>query len=343
MEQRRFATTGSRSRQRTWTIIGEQIDVHLDAKIFVAGHRGLWARRLSGRCGRMVFKTSFCERKSELDLTNQNQTGEFFAAEKALVCLSGGGESGRYSGQQRVPGDFVAQNLQIQTNIIESARKSTETACSFSGRVVFIPSSPPQPISEESLLTALSSPPIGLTRSQKSPASKCAGPTIGNTAPAFLPRCQPIFTGPVTIMTCDLSRHSRTHPQDARSEDKQCSVATLWGTGSPRREFLYSDDLADACLFLMNLEQRRFDSLVASDHTPPWSTSVVATTTPSASWQFKSPNQWFQGRIDVRYHQARRYPSETSRCLPPHISWMGTENDNEPRPQTGLSGIPDGL
>ncbi len=123
MEQRRFATAGRRCRLCTWTLIREPIDVNLDAKIFVAGHRGLVGSALVRSLRKNGFQNLILRTKSELDLTNQSQTAKFFAAEKPSYVFLAAAKVGGILANNEYPGDFVAQNLQIQTNIIESARK----------------------------------------------------------------------------------------------------------------------------------------------------------------------------------------------------------------------------
>jgi GDP-L-fucose synthase len=270
MEQRRFSTTGSRSWQRTWTIIRELIDVHLDVKIFVAGHRGLVGSALVRSLRMNGFQNLILRTKSELDLTNQNQTDEFFAAEKPSYVFLAAAKVGGILANNEYPGDFVAQNLQIQTNIIESARRSKVDRLLFLGSSCIYPKFASQPIKEESLLTGPLEP-----TNRPYAVAKIAGIEMcwsynRQYKTSFLAAMPTNLYGAgdnYDLETSHVIPALIRKMHEAKINNS--SVATIWGTGSPRREFLYSDDLADACLFLMNLDKRRFDTLVANDQTPP--------------------------------------------------------------------------
>ena len=270
MEQRCLSTAGSRSRFRTWTIIGELIDVHLDAKIFVAGHRGLVGSALVRSLRMNGFRNLILRTKSELDLTNQSQTDEFFAAEKPSHVFLAAAKVGGILANSEYPGDFVAQNLQIQTNIIESARRSKVDRLLFLGSSCIYPKFAPQPIKEESLLTGPLEP-----TNRPYAVAKIAGIEMcwsynRQYKTSFLAAMPTNLYGPgdnYDLETSHVIPALIRKMHEAKINNS--SVATIWGTGSPRREFLYSDDLADACLFLMNLDKPLFDSLVANDQTPP--------------------------------------------------------------------------
>ena len=270
MERRRFATTSRLRRLCTWTLIREPIDVNLDAKIFVAGHRGLVGSAIVRSLRKNGFQNLILRTKSELDLTNQSQTAEFFAAQKPSYVFLAAAKVGGILANNDYPGDFVAQNLQIQTNIIESARKSKVDRLLFLGSSCIYPKFAPQPIGEESLLTGPLEP-----TNRPYAVAKIAGIEMcwsynRQYKTKFLAAMPTNLYGPgdnYDLATSHVIPALLRKMHEAKTNNS--SDVTIWGTGSPRREFLYSDDLADACLFLMDLDQRRFDSLVANDQTPP--------------------------------------------------------------------------
>jgi GDP-L-fucose synthase len=244
--------------------------VNLDAKIFVAGHRGLVGSAIVRSLRKNGFQNLILRTKSELDLTNQSQTAEFFAAQKPSYVFLAAAKVGGILANNDYPGDFVAQNLQIQTNIIESARKSKVDRLLFLGSSCIYPKFAPQPIGEESLLTGPLEP-----TNRPYAVAKIAGIEMcwsynRQYKTKFLAAMPTNLYGPgdnYDLATSHVIPALLRKMHEAKTNN--ASDVTIWGTGSPRREFLYSDDLADACLFLMNLDQRRFDSLVASDQTPP--------------------------------------------------------------------------
>jgi GDP-L-fucose synthase len=244
--------------------------VNLDAKIFVAGHRGLVGSAIVRSLRKNGFQNLILRTKSELDLTNQSQTADFFAAQKPSYVFLAAAKVGGILANNEYPGDFVAQNLQIQTNIIESARKSKVDRLLFLGSSCIYPKFAPQPIGEESLLTGPLEP-----TNRPYAVAKIAGIEMcwsynRQYKTEFLAAMPTNLYGPgdnYDLQTSHVIPALLRKMHEAKTNN--ASDVTIWGTGSPRREFLYSDDLADACLFLMNLDQRRFDSLVASDQTPP--------------------------------------------------------------------------
>ena len=244
--------------------------MNLDAKIFVAGHRGLVGSALVRSLRKNGFQNLILRTKSELDLTNQSQTAEFFATQKPSYVFLAAAKVGGILANNEYPGDFVAQNLQIQTNIIESARKSNVDRLLFLGSSCIYPKFAPQPIGEESLLTGPLEP-----TNRPYAVAKIAGIEMcwsynRQYKTKFLAAMPTNLYGPgdnYDLATSHVIPALIRKMHEAKTNN--ASDVTIWGTGSPRREFLYSDDLADACLFLMNLDKQRFESLVANDQTPP--------------------------------------------------------------------------
>jgi GDP-L-fucose synthase len=244
--------------------------VHLDAKIFVAGHRGLVGSALVRSLRKNGFQNLILRTKSVLDLTNQSQTAKFFAEEKPSYVFLAAAKVGGILANNNYPGDFIAQNLQIQTNIIESAREFGVDRLLFLGSSCIYPKFAPQPISEDSLLTGPLEP-----TNRPYAVAKIAGIEMcwsynRQYKTKFLAAMPTNLYGPgdnYDLQTSHVIPALIRKMHEAKIDHS--SEVTIWGTGSPRREFLYSDDLADACLHLTNLDKRVFDPLVSSDQTPP--------------------------------------------------------------------------
>src|SRR3984885_9691279 len=270
MEQRRIATAGRRCRLCTRTLIREPIDVNLDAKIFVAGHRGLVGSALVRSLRKNGFQNLILRTKSELDLTNQSQTADFFAAQKPSYVFLAAAKVGGILANNESPGDFVAQNLQIQTNIIESARKSKVDRLLFLGSSCIYPKFAPQPIGEESLLTGPLEP-----TNRPYAVAKIAGIEMcwsynRQYKTNFLAAMPTNLYGAgdnYDLQTSHVIPALIRKMHEAKTNNRP--DVTIWGTGSPRREFLYSDAAADACIFLLNLPEETFKELTQDEEAAP--------------------------------------------------------------------------
>jgi GDP-L-fucose synthase len=221
-------------------------------RIFVAGHRGLVGsaivRRLKSDGGAEVVTCS----RQELDLTNQAAVNDFFAAAKIDQVYLAAAKVGGIHANNSYPGDFIRDNLQVQTNVIDAAYRNGVKKLLFLGSSCIYPKLAPQPMNEDCLLTG----PLEPTNEWYAIA-KIAGLKMcqayrrqyGFNAISIMPTnlygpgdnfdLQNSHVLPALIRKC--------HEAKLRG-DKELVV---WGTGTPRREFLHVDDLADACVHLM--------------------------------------------------------------------------------------------
>jgi GDP-L-fucose synthase len=226
--------------------------MRLDAPIFIAGHRGLAGSAILRRLQREGAERLLTRPRAELDLTRQSEVEAFFESQRpAYVFLAAGKVGGIHANSTR-PGDFIVENLLIQTNVIEAARKSGVEKLLFLGSSCIYPKLAPQPIPEESLLTGPLEP-----TNEPYAIAKIAGLKM---VEAY--RRQHDFRG-ISLMPTNLygpgdnfdleTSHvlpallRRFHEAKAGGRD----TVSIWGSGSPRREFLHVDDLADAALMLM--------------------------------------------------------------------------------------------
>lgn len=223
-----------------------------ESRIFIAGHNGLVGSALVRRWRKAGFHNLLLRRSAEVDLTDQAATEAFFAAEKPEYVLLAAAKVGGIHANDTYPAEFIRDNLAIQTNVIHSARKHGVKKLLFLGSSCIYPKLAPQPMNEDCLLTGPLEP-----TNQWYAIAKIAGLKMcqayrrqyGFNAIAAMPTN---LYGPNDNF--DL-QNSHVLPALIRKfhEAKQANapVVEIWGTGNPRREFLHADDLADACLHLM--------------------------------------------------------------------------------------------
>lgn len=224
-----------------------------NSKIYVAGHRGLVGSAIVRALEKEGFTNLVLKTHKELDLTNQATVTEFFAQEKPEYVFLSAAKVGGIMANKTHPADFIYNNLTIQTNIIHSAYLNNVKKLLFLGSSCIYPKLCPQPIKEEYLMTGPLEP-----SNQAYALAKIAG--------IFM--CQSYNeqygTNFISLMPTNLYgshdnfdlENSHVLPAMIRKfHDAKVSNAphvTLWGTGSAQREFLHVDDLAQACLFLMD-------------------------------------------------------------------------------------------
>ncbi|HLY93895.1 MAG TPA: GDP-L-fucose synthase [Gaiellaceae bacterium] len=226
--------------------------MNADSSIFVAGHRGLVGsaivRRLSaGGYGRVLVRTHV-----ELDLTRQDAVDRFFAEEKPEYVFLAAARVGGIVANDTYPADFIRDNLLIETHVIDAAYRAGTKKLLFLGSSCIYPREAPQPMKEEHLLTG----PLEKTNEAYAVA-KIAGIEMVRAY-----RRQHGFHG-VSVMPTNLYgpednfdlQNSHVLPALLRKfhEAKLAGApeVVVWGSGQPRREFLHVDDLADACVFVM--------------------------------------------------------------------------------------------
>ena len=244
--------------------------MNLDAKIYVAGHRGLVGSAIVRALHNAGYHNLTLRTHAELDLTNQAQVDKFFAAELPAFTFLAAAKVGGILANSKYPGHFVAQNLLIQTNVIESARKMGVDRLLFLGSSCIYPKFAPQPIREDSLLTGPLEPtnrPYALAKIAGIEMCWSYNRQYGTQFLAAMPTNLYGQGDNYDLETSHVipALVRKMHEAKMRGDRE----VALWGTGTPRREFLLSDDLADACLFLMNLNQQSFDSLVGSEAQAP--------------------------------------------------------------------------
>lgn len=235
------------------------------AKIYVAGHRGLVGSAIVRNLRANGYGNLLLRTHAELDLTDQHATETFFAAEKPEYVFLAAAKVGGILANNTYPAEFIRDNLAIQTNVIEAAHRSGARRLLFLGSSCIYPRDCPQPIKEEYLLTGPLEPtnrPYALAKIAGIEMCWSYNRQYGTKYLSVMPTN---LYGPGD--NYDLNG-SHVIPALIRKfhEAKVGGVGevVVWGTGTPRREFLYSDDMAAACAYLMTQNDAEFDDLLAS-------------------------------------------------------------------------------
>jgi GDP-L-fucose synthase len=239
-------------------------------RIYVAGHTGLLGSALVRRLRAMGYNNLLVAKHSEVDLADSVAVRTFFERERPPYVFLGAAKVGGILANYSFPADFIFDNLRIQTNVIGAAYRSGVKRLLFAGSSCIYPKLAPQPLREDSLLTG----PLEFTNRPYAVA-KIAGIEMCwaynrqyNTR--FLAAMFTNLYGPgdkYHLTNSHLIPALIRKMHEAKvSGERQVAV---WGTGTPRREFLYSDDAADACIFLLNLPEDRFAELVNSAENAP--------------------------------------------------------------------------
>lgn len=222
-------------------------------KIYVAGHRGLVGSALVRKLKSEGFLNVVTRTHEELDLTRQSEVENFFAREQPSYVILAAAKVGGIYANDTYPADFIMKNLQIECNVIDAAHKNGVEKLLFLGSSCIYPRECPQPIKEEYLLGGYL---------EKTNEAYALAKIAGLKMCAFYN--QQYGTDYISVMPCNLygvndnfsPENSHVLPALMRkfheAKEKNEPTVTVWGSGRPLREFLNVDDLADACLFLMD-------------------------------------------------------------------------------------------
>jgi GDP-L-fucose synthase len=222
------------------------------AKVYIAGHRGMVGSAILRKLEKEGFTNIITRTSKELDLRNQVAVADFFATEKPDYVFLAAAKVGGIVANNTYRAEFLYDNLQIQNNIIHNSYLNNVKKLMFLGSSCIYPKMAPQPLKEEYLLT-------GLLEETNEPyaIAKITGIKMCDAYRAQY-GCNYISAMPTNLY----GYNDNYHPQNSHvlpalirkfHEAKQNNDATvtIWGSGSPMREFLFADDLADACYYLM--------------------------------------------------------------------------------------------
>jgi GDP-L-fucose synthase len=223
-----------------------------NAKIYIAGHRGMVGSAIYRRLQKEGYTNIITRTSAELDLRDQQQVKDFFEAEKPEYVFLAAAKVGGIVANNTYRAEFLFENLQIQNNTIHNAYLSGTKKLMFLGSSCIYPKMAPQPLKEEYLLTGLLEP-----TNEPYAIAKIAGIKMCDAYRAQY-GCNFISVMPTNLY----GYNDNYHPQNSHvlpalirrfheAKEQGLTDVTIWGTGSPRREFLFADDLAEACYYLM--------------------------------------------------------------------------------------------
>jgi GDP-L-fucose synthase len=267
--------------------------LNLDSKIYVAGHRGLAGSAIVRALRAAGYRNLLLRTSAEVDLTDQAAVRRLFDAERPEYVFDAAAKVGGIQANNTLPADFIRVNLAIQTNLIHEAWRAGVKRLIFLGSTCVYPRDCPQPIREEYLLTGPLEPtnrPYAIAKIaglemcwayNRQHGTRFAAPMPTNLygpndnydpehshviaaliRKFYEARLRRLAIGdrPSALDPRSSVPGSRHSPQDDR--------VVLWGSGTPRREFLHADDMASACLHLANLPDAQWDALFAPDRAP---------------------------------------------------------------------------
>ncbi len=231
-----------------------------DSKIYIAGHRGLVGSAIAKNLKQKGYTNLITKTHKELDLIDQQAVAKFFKKEKPEYVILAAAKVGGIVANNTYRADFIYENLQIQNNVIHQSYLSNVTKLLFLGSTCIYPKNAPQPMREEYLLTS----PLEYTNEPYAIA-KIAGIKMCESynlqyGTNFISVMPTNLYGPNDNFNLETSHVlpamlRKIHEAKLSSTPK----VEIWGSGKPRREFLYSEDMADACVFL--LENRDFKDM----------------------------------------------------------------------------------
>lgn len=222
------------------------------AKIYIAGHRGMVGSALERKLRKEGYHNIVTRTSAELDLRNQQAVNEFFEKEKPAYVILAAAKVGGIHANNTYRAEFIYDNLMIEANIIHAAYLNKVTKLLFLGSSCIYPKMAPQPLKEEYLLSGYLEP-----TNQPYAVAKIAGIEMCDSYRAQY-GCNFISAMPTNLY----GTNDNYHPENSHvlpalirrivlAKKNNDPNVTIWGTGTPRREFLHVDDLADACYFLL--------------------------------------------------------------------------------------------
>lgn len=239
-----------------------------EAKIFVAGHRGMVGTAIHRRLIELGYTNILTRTSKELDLRNQTEVANFFAQEKPKYVFLAAAKVGGIMANNIYRADFIYENLAIQNNVIHQSYVNNVQKLMFLGSSCIYPKLAAQPLKEDYLLTGTLEP-----TNEPYAIAKIAGIKMCESYRAQY-NCNFISVMPTNLYGIN----DNYHPQNSHvlpalirrfheAKENNYPQVTIWGTGTPLREFLFSEDLADACAFLMeNYDGEQFVNIgIGSD------------------------------------------------------------------------------
>lgn len=222
------------------------------SKIYIAGHKGLVGSAIVRKLQSRGYTNLICRTSVELDLRNQQAVESFFAAEKPEYVFLAAAKVGGIQANSTYPADFIYENLAIQNNIIHSSYKNSVKKLLFLGSSCIYPKFAPQPLQEEYLLNGELEPtnePYAIAKIAGIKMCKSYNRQYGTNYISVMPTNLYGINDNFDLQNSHVLPALIRKFHEAKIQNRP--EVEIWGTGTPRREFLYVDDLADACVYLM--------------------------------------------------------------------------------------------
>lgn len=243
--------------------------VSCNARIYVAGHQGMVGSAIVRQLRSLGYNNLITRTRAELDLTHQADVYAFFATEKPDYVFLAAAKVGGILANHTYPAEFIFQNLMMQSNVIHAAYLHGVKRLLFLGSSCIYPKNAPQPMKEDYLLTSPLEPtnrPYAVAKIAGIETCWSYNRQYGTSYLAVMPTN---LYGPGDTYHPENSHVIpalilRAHEYKLRNEPE----FVVWGTGTPRREFLYCDDMAEACVFVMNLPEAQYQAFLNEDHPP---------------------------------------------------------------------------
>lgn len=236
------------------------------AKIYIAGHRGLVGSALMRQLNSKGYNNIVIRTHDELDLTNQQSVADFFESEKPEYVILAAAKVGGIHANNTYPAEFIQENLAIQINVLHQSYLAGVKRLLFLGSSCIYPRDCPQPIKEDYLLTGPLEPtnrPYALAKIAGVEMCWSYNRQYGTQYLAVMPTNLYGSGDNYNLENSHVIPALIRKFHEAKISNQ--STVTIWGTGMPRREFLYSDDMAAGCEFIINLPDKNYHSLLASD------------------------------------------------------------------------------
>ena len=234
------------------------------SKIYIAGHRGLVGSAIVKNLESKGYINLIYRTHKELDLTNQNEVKSFFEKEKPEYVILAAAKVGGIVANNTYRADFIYENLQIQNNVIHQSYLNGVKKLLFLGSTCIYPKNAPQPMNEEYLLTSeleYTNEPYAIAKIAGIKMCESYNLQYGTNFISVMPTNLYGINDNFDLETSHVLPALLRKMHEAK--ENNISKVEIWGSGKPRREFLYSEDMADACVFL--LENRDFSDTYSSD------------------------------------------------------------------------------
>ena len=240
-----------------------------DARIYIAGHRGLVGSAIHRELAKQGYRDIIVRTRSDLDLLDTRAVNRFFERNSPAFVFMAAAKVGGILANNNFPADFIRDNLVIQSNLIDAAYKNGVSRLLFLGSSCIYPKFAPQPMPESSLLTGALEPtnrPYAIAKIAGIEMCWSYNRQYGTRYLAAMPTN---LYGPGDNFDLNTSHVLPALIRKFASATRDSNdTVSVWGTGRPRRELLYSEDLAEACVYLLNMNDARYRSLLLEDAPP---------------------------------------------------------------------------